>query len=228
VSARGASVDSNPASVAVYPVAPPISDLRAMVTEQAIALSWTPPTISSGASPAASFRVYRAEVPGNQASGAQLHPPLQLLGSPISAAYTDAMFEFGHIYTYSVRTVTPGGAGMVESADSNLITVEAKDVFPPAPPQNAVPVFVPAAPDMPANVDITWAINAEPDLAGYIVYRSEQPDAPGQRITPELLPVPAFRDMSIMAGRTYYYRIAAVDRSGNESAASDAVEVSIP
>ncbi|HEX8882682.1 MAG TPA: hypothetical protein VF749_21725, partial [Candidatus Acidoferrum sp.] len=73
----------------------------------------------------------------------------------------------------------------------------------------------------------SWSINVETDLAGYRVYRSEQEGARGQLITPDLVAVPAVRDSSVAPGRRYWYTVTAVDRAGNESAASHPVAVDI-
>ncbi len=84
----------------------------------------------------------------------------------------------------------------------------AKDVFPPAMPQTVVAVLVPAAAGAAAYVDLTWAINTESDLAGYAVYRSEQAGTPNRgQMTPKMLPIPAFRDMSVAPGRRPSYRV---------------------
>jgi fibronectin type 3 domain-containing protein len=77
-------------------------------------------------------------------------------------------------------------------------------------------------------VELSWAINPETDIAGYNVYRSEQEGIPGLRLNQELLLTPAFRDMNAMSGRRYSYTVTAVDRSGNESPASVAVEGGVP
>ena len=127
-----------------------------------------------------------------------------------------------------MRSLAQSGSGAAESADSNVLAVPAKDVFPPAAPQTLVAVFVPAEAGAAAYVELTWSINTEPDLAGYAVYRSEQEEAPGERLNPELLPVPAFRDLSIVVGQRYYYHVRAVDRAGNESSPSAAVGVNVP
>jgi len=243
VSQRRASADSNSVAVRVYPVPEAVHDLRATLTEQAISLAWTPPerTGAGAALPVApAYRVYRAEIMPAAAAPAANPPepqsrgPFQLLAPPPAAAeYSDSNFEFGHTYVYSVRSVAPAGTpgtipDSIESADSNLFIVDAKDVFPPAMPQTVVAVLVPATGASPAYVDITWAINAEADLAGYAVYRSEQPDSPGERITPSPLPIPAFRDMSVTPSRRYFYRVTALDTAGNESAPSDVVTVDVP
>jgi fibronectin type 3 domain-containing protein len=66
-------------------------------------------------------------------------------------------------------------------------------------------------------------MNLENDLAGYRVYRSDRQDARGQLLTPELLPAPAYRDISVQQGRQYWYSVTAVDRAGNESIAASVV-----
>jgi fibronectin type 3 domain-containing protein len=77
-------------------------------------------------------------------------------------------------------------------------------------------------------LDLSWAINPATNVVGYNVYRSEQEGAPGMRLNPELLLTPAFRDMNAVLGRPYFYTVTAVDRSGNESAASAAASGGIP
>jgi hypothetical protein len=65
-------------------------------------------------------------------------------------------------------------------------------------------------------------------LAGYSVYRSDAQDAPGERVSTETLPSPTFRDISVLPGRRYYYRVSALDRAGNESPRSSVVQADIP
>jgi len=67
---------------------------------------------------------------------------------------------------------------------------------------------------------LSWAINVEPDLAGYRVYRASARDQKGELLTHELLPTPSFRDSSVQRGQSYWYTVTAVDRSGNESGPS--------
>jgi hypothetical protein len=239
-SRKGVSADSNVVVLHIYPAPAPVADLRAMLTEQAVNLSWTAPTATgSGAllpGPLI-YRVYRAELQP-QAESRQpparpqlLSPPMLLSEAP-DTQYADSTFQFDHTYLYSVRAVEHFGSDAVESSDRVPITssavVAAKDIFPPAVPQNLVAVFVPGATGAPAFTEVTWAINTEPDLAGYAVFRSDTADSSGKRFNTDLLPEPAFRDMSVVPGRRYYYRVQAVDRDGNQSALSDPVAVEIP
>ncbi len=230
VSKRRASADSNVAALRVYPAPGPPLDVRAVLTEQAIELSWSPP---EGSAP--SYRVYRAEIAAAEAAAAteklekaKLAPPLELLGSTTATAYRDTRFEFGRTYLYVVRSAAQYGADSVESADSQPLAVAPRDIFPPAAPQHLQAVVIPASLQSPAHIELTWAINSEPDLAGYNVYRSAQPDTFGQRLNSELLPSPEFRDISVEVGKQFFYWVTAVDRAGNESPRSTVVSAEVP
>ncbi len=240
-SKRRASADSNVAAVRVYPVPERIADLRALVTEMAVELSWSPPTrTTTGATLAglgglAGYRVYRADVePGAEAaaakdpSTAKLKTPLELLGPVPSAAFRDTRFEFGRTYLYTARSVLQYESDSAESSDSEPVVVTPRDIFPPAAPKGLVAVLLPATPETPAHIELSWGISLEADWAGYHVYRSEQTDTAGERLTRQLLLTPTFRDMSALPGRRYTYRVTALDRAGNESPPSDAVPAEVP
>jgi hypothetical protein len=225
ISAKRASADSNAVVVRVYPAPGAIHDLTTTLTEHAIALVWTPPAAAPGAT-SLTYRVYRRE---GQSSAAQSGQNLAVLAETDMAAYSDAAFTFGPTYVYDVRAVAHFGADAVESGPASpLATVQAKDVFPPAPPEDVDAVVNPATPEAPASVELTWGISSEADLAGYVVFRSEQPDTQGERLTVGTLPSPALRDTSVLPGHMYYYRVEAVDNAGNESTLSPAVSVEVP
>ena len=236
ISAAKESADSNPAALRVYPPPAPVRDLRATLTETALVLDWSAPQQpgSTAAKPVV-FHVYRAEVDPEtaqaavlEASQAKLIAPPILLAQTTETRYRDTSFQFGHTYLYSVRDAVQFGTETVESADSAPAVLNAKDIFPPATPLGLEAVVVPAGNAMLASVDLTWAINTEADLAGYNVYRSEGADTPGLKLNGEPLSAPTFHDMSVLSGTSYFYRVGAVDRSGNESAPSPAVEAQIP
>ena len=237
VSQAKASADSNAVDVRIYPAPAPVQGLRATLTETALVLDWSAAqeAHSTSTGPARGFRIYRAEVDPATAEGAVFAPsqakliaPPELLAQTTTTEYRDTTFQFGHTYFYSVRRVLQFGAATVESADSAPAVLTAKDIFPPAAPQDLEAIVVTATNGSPASVELTWSINTEPDLAGYNVYRSEQAGMPGQKLNSELLLAPTFRDMSVVTGRSYFYRVGAVDQSGNESALSSAVETRVP
>jgi hypothetical protein len=230
VSKRKASENSNTVTVRILPAAVRIADLSATLTESAVELRWTAPDrLVNGAQipTLGSYRIFRAEIdpsaPPETAAAAT-----SLLGVSPVAQYRDTQFEFGKTYVYSVRSVAQFEAASVESGDSNSVRIEAKDTFPPAPPQNLVAVPLAAT---PAMVELSWSISPETDVAGYHVYRMEAGAAEGtspERINSELLLAPAFRDISVTVGRSYSYAVTAVDRAGNQSPRSTQVTVSVP
>ena len=230
VSKRAASEDSNAASFVVHPVPAPIADVRAKVIEAGVQLSWEPPASFSGGAPSAplgGYEIYRSEAAGGGGQGAERQPPM-LAGGSQSPNYLDAQIEWGKTYVYTVRSVAQYGAEAIESGESRAVQVTPIDIFPPAPPLGLIGVFVPAAGATPAAVELSWAISPEPDAAGYYVYRAGEGEEKTQRVTPNLLLTPAFRDISLTPGATYRYAVTAVDRSGNESQPSKEISMKIP
>lgn len=228
VSKRMVSEDSNVASFLLHPAPATILEVHAAVVEAGVQLSWEAPSTVSGGGPLSSpggFHIYRVET--GAAAGAQGEPAPLLAPSP-GPEYLDSQIDWGKTYTYTVRAVARYGDATVESADSPPVQVTPKDIFPPAPPVDLVGVFVPAVAAAPAAVELSWAISPETDAAGYFVYRSGENEAKAQRVTPALLPTPAFRDTSVVSGARYRYTVTAVDRSGNESLPSNPVSVVIP
>ena len=138
----------------------------------------------------------------------------------------------GESYRYTARrvlSVALGGHNLeLRSVASPPVTVVMRNIFPPHPPSGleAVPGGATAA---DRSIDLSWTPNADPDLAGYIVYRQEV-DSKGvaagtaTRLNPTPVVGPAYRDQTAMAGRRYAYRVTAVDAAGNESAPSDPVQ----
>ncbi|HUK29938.1 MAG TPA: hypothetical protein VLV89_02420 [Candidatus Acidoferrum sp.] len=235
-SKKRASADSNSASVRFLAVPAPPSDVHAKVTEAAIELAWSAPSEGSSSGVVVGYRVYRAALPKDVSLPpdftdiSQLHLPggLELIGPAPSTSFRDTQFDFGTTYVYVVRSVGGSEGQSVESGDSKPYVVTPKDIFPPAAPQRVISVVVPATQTALAYVELSWDINAEPDLAGYLVYRSEQPDTPGQKLNSQLLLSPTFRDMTALPGKRYFYRVSAIDTAGNESPLSSSVSAETP
>jgi hypothetical protein len=241
VSPKKLSSSSNVAALTVYPPANPIADVKTVFSRSGVTLSWTPPekTVIGAAPNIAFYRVFRAEMESSQNAGANpsatgnmeaSNPkvPFARIAEAASPPYTDTQTELGKTYVYSVRSVAQYPGVQIESLDSDFATITPKDVFPPPAPQDLVAAFVPAAGGTAAYLDLSWSISAATDIAGYNVYRSEEASGPGTRVNSELLLTPAFRDMNALPGRTYFYTVTAIDRSGNESPASPPAAGSIP
>ena len=94
------------------------------------------------------------------------------------------------------------------------------DVFPPA-----VPTGLAAIPGV-AGIELSWNPDTEPDLRGYVLYRSVN-GGPLEK-TGGLLPTPAYSDHAVETGKRYRYQVSAVDQLGNESARSPVLEIGAP
>ncbi|MEU5398154.1 hypothetical protein ABZ348_02475 [Streptomyces sp. NPDC005963] len=117
----------------------------------------------------------------------------------------------------TVLPVTAASASARPGPVQSAVLTPADVTAPPAP------TGVQTAVDR-RQVKILWNAVAAPDLAGYRLYRAATtpvPRDPAHRIG-GLNPIaPTFRnDMPKATGSTYYYVVTAVDRAGNESAAS--------
>jgi fibronectin type 3 domain-containing protein len=173
-----------------------------------------------------SYRIYRRtlEQPGWAVVG-----ELQLSSDP-HALFVDTGFEWEKTYLYRVVTVTSiirsgETTVQVEGEPSVDVPVFAHDVFPPAAPAGLQAVA--SGIGQPPFVDLTWAPNTEPDLAGYNVYRLEAGQQP-VKINSELVKTPAYRDRAVASGHKYIYSVTAVDLRGNESSHSAEASESVP
>jgi hypothetical protein len=206
---------SNTARVMLLDVSRPVEDLTVEATEKALKLRWSAPAESVSGRPAtvAGYRVYRSD---NGKSG-----PYQRVGEAPEPLYADASFDFGRLYSYKVRAVSREDGHTAESLDSAAVEIVPRDVFPPAAPAGLTGLYTAGA------VELIWNPGTESDLAGYNIYRRET-EGHAERLNPELLRSPLFRDTVLMPGRRYTYWVAAVDLSGNESAPSSEVQVESP
>ncbi|MFN3649693.1 MAG: carboxypeptidase regulatory-like domain-containing protein [Armatimonadota bacterium] len=117
------------------------------------------------------------------------------------------------VSTQGVARVLVSGAGshtLVLAADGSAPA----DTTPPAVPQG---LKVTAS---DARADLSWTANTESDLAGYHVYRSLSQTGTYTRQTSAALASPAYSQTGLTNGTTYWYRVSAVDRAGNESGQS--------
>jgi hypothetical protein len=147
---------------------------------------------------------------------------------PAHAFDKDAAFDQTYRYTAQrIEALTLATHKIdIASDPSPTVTLNTRDIFPPAVPTGLVAV---SSPDEHA-IDLSWSPNTENDLAGYIVYRREaESSAAPTRISPaQPIAGPAFRDAAAVPGKRYGYSISAIDQDKNESARSPEVEESLP
>ena len=103
------------------------------------------------------------------------------------------------------------------SVPSEVAVARLPDITPPAPP------IIERISSEEENLVIAWESNIEDDLLGYRIYRAEGSDtAQYQQINVDILPARTYRytDRDITPGIDYYYALAALDSSNNESVRS--------
>jgi hypothetical protein len=78
------------------------------------------------------------------------------------------------------------------------------------------------------TVRLIWSPNAEPDLAGYNVYRASSAAGPFARLNGSLVGGTQYLDATIAGGgQTVWYEVSAQDASGNEGAHSAAASATV-
>jgi hypothetical protein len=127
-------------------------------------------------------------------------------------SFIDTEIEAGKTYQY-VITAARDTNPPVPGTPSSAIDIMAVDQVRPGAPTGLKPPVV-----SDTGAFLQWDMNAETDIAGYRVYRSDNPNAGFVRLNMEVLPNPSFRDPDYRSG--FYYEVSAVDLSGNESALS--------
>ena len=211
-----------------------IANLSMTATADGIVLKWNPVGDTGGGQNV--IRIHRTLVAHPNAPKSD-----QMAGSPAPAQQTlevsgpdkgqaldrDAALDNTYRYTVErVRKFTLQGHAFEETGPiSDLIPINARDVFPPH-----VPAGLQAVADPEAHViDLSWTPDTDADIAGYIVYRrASGSDNNAVRVSPPGLVAPSFRDASALPGHNYAYSVSAIDRDGNESARSPEVEESLP
>ncbi|HWR35781.1 MAG TPA: hypothetical protein VN622_07950 [Clostridia bacterium] len=219
---------SNQVRVSLAPTLPAPQDVRAQLSPEGVAVSWTGLTRSAAPkSPALGFRYRLLRRPAGQGSFVIVEElPLD------SAVRTvpDHSFEWEQTYEYKVTSVTEvvesgQATAEVEGEDSPAIKIFVHDTFPPVQATGLQAVF--SGVGQKPSIDLTWAPNAESDVAGYNVFRHEAGTAP-QKINAEPVKSSAYRDPEVAAGHTYFYAVSAIDLRGNESPRSEETSETVP
>ncbi len=160
---------------------------------------------------ASAIRLNRLAAPGG---------PLQLTEVQVfsrslvrGTSFTDVGLPDGR-YTYELTALnTCGLEGLPARAEAAV-----GDVIPPAAPAALV------ASAAGSTVTLSWNPVADPDTAGYHVYRHSS--GTWTRISDAVVPSPGFVEANVRNG-DHLYRVVAVDAAGNESAPSNDAGVTV-
>jgi len=122
--------------------------------------------------------------------------PINLEGVPVEVVVT------GKFYALAKLSVPPGQAKRPPT-----------DTMPPA-----APTGLQAAAVSSSQIDLTWTANMEADLSYYKVYRSTTSTGTYGKIgSAPKGTSPNYSDIGLPSSTTYWYKVTAVDTSGNES-----------
>jgi len=209
--------------VRVVDVAPaPPGAPAARASDHEIGLTWSYPHYSGEPTDLViGFHVYRAagvaSGPGGAGAGRRLTgtPVLRNDAPGAALAFRDQEPANGVPYRYWLTAVDVAGR---ESAPSPPVTARARDLTPPAAPTEL------AVRNGDGAVTVTWRLSPEADVAGYHIERSTGLSRPYTRLDRALIPAagPIWTD-SVAGGRQYFYRVLAVDSTGNASAPSNSI-----
>jgi hypothetical protein len=200
---------SNQAFIAPIAIPLPPAGISATVMEDAIRLNWAEPSENmDGSKPPhfVGYDIYKSKDPQTLPSAPVNPIPLQ------KPEFEDRDFQFDQTYNYAIRTVgniyNPNAVSLL----SDILRVEARDTFPPAPPEsfNAVRDG--------SDVVLLWVPPKSPDVAGYRIYRLDKKSGSRMLLQKNMITALSIRDRQVESEKEYEYSIQAVDAHGNESA----------
>ncbi len=77
------------------------------------------------------------------------------------------------------------------------------------------------------SVDLKW--KASPSVVvGYNVYRADKSDGPYRKLNSSPVRETNYKDTTVQADRTYFYRVTAVDAKGGESGFTSQIKAVVP
>lgn len=146
----------------------------------------------------------------------------ELPGGPIEGlTYTDKGLRDGRTYSYKIRGIRLHEGTLAAGMASAPLSGVPRDLTPPAPPQK-IRVVATAG-----GVQILWDTVAEPDLAGFRIYRRA-----AQNPTPELIGEVGGAGLSFLDTKPpkgkglWYYSVSAFDQARPPNESTHSMEAS--
>jgi len=131
---------------------------------------------------------------------------------PISRSpYRDLRLENGKRYEYNVRALRNFRGTLIEGPGSAIEAGIPEKTIPPSQPTGLIGVVRREADKK--GVELRWNRNPESDVAGYDLYRQEKGTESLSKLNPQVIADPYFFDVTADPGKTYLYRLKAIDNS---------------
>jgi fibronectin type 3 domain-containing protein len=207
---------SDTMKITVLPPLPPIpQDLKAESTRDGIKLSWKPIAYEY----LAGFYLYKKINPESDTIIAE-KISTRLIPAHVQQTMAEKV-QAGKTYEFVIVAVDKFGQ---ESRYSAMAKIQFENLRPPLPPVNLRAVHD----TVNRVIRLTWDSGTEADLAGYSVYRSQNPKQEPLLMTANLVRSNAYTDTSQLAkNATYYYYVRSMNFTGYQSPLSDYAAVVI-
>lgn len=200
----------------------PLTLAAGTTTTTSVQLTWTAVGDDSLTGTATSYEMRRSTAPINEGNWASA---TAIAGEPTPAVAgtSQSLTVSGldrSVDLYFAAKVTDD-EGNVSGLSNSLVVARLLDTAPPATPAGLAAVN-----EAPSGVRVQWNDNAEPDLAGYRVYRGVAASGPFTLISgASLVAQSEFVDASPPDSDAVWYQVSAVDDASNESARTTAFRV---
>ena len=199
-----------------------VNDVTVSLISSEVPVTVSGPTLSHG-------NVYYATV---DYAGTKIYPAgLEVCAKESSVRISlpsgapDSAWDPTNDWSHQGLTGTYAETKYIPVYDAGVLLYGAEpDATPPAPPTGLTATAVSSS-----KIDLDWDDNTEPDLEKYRVYQSTTSGfTPGPDTFMAETTVSSYSDTGLNASTTYYYRVTAVDMSGNESEPSAEASATTP
>lgn len=194
--------------VTPYKPWPPVLELSAEGSDRQITLRWKNFPMGGYTG----FNVYRAG-PDKRRQKLNVSPIVpatpRTWTKRVEPWFDDTTAQWNVEYTYEVRGITPFG----EEGEPALITASLRDRTPPPMPVLKKPILYGLT-----MVRLEWEIKEVPDLAGFLVFKSDKPTSDWRPLHMQPLPREQRAFLDTLADPLFpHYVVVAIDTAGNRS-----------
>ncbi len=170
--------------------------LQTSTGTQLVLLKWTPLSHTS----VAGYRVFRSSTTSGNFQ--------QLVEVGLLSQYVDRAVTNATPYFYRIQAID--NRGNTSQFSDVVSATPTADRVAPAAPQSV------SANALHRSIKLTWQLNTEADLAGYVILRQADGIGSFTQIA-TASPVTQYTDTTAVVGTSYRYQVGAVDLSGNTS-----------